>query len=66
MITATVIGIVMLVVVIVMMLGLMSAVISIALMYTGRSKSYDRAAAKIDRANAAPKAKKEKKVKESN
>lgn len=66
MITTLVIGIVMLVVVIIMMLGLVSAVLSIALMYTGRSKSYDRAAAKMDRTNAAPKAKKEKKVKETN
>ena len=51
MITATVIFVLMIIALVIMMMGIMFALISIVLNYTGRSKSYDRAAIKMSKAN---------------
>jgi len=63
MISATVILVLMIVALLIMMLGIVFAFTSIILNYTGRSKSYDRAAIKMSKAND-PKPAKTKKSKE--
>lgn len=63
MISATVILILMIVALLIMMMGIVFAFTSILLNYTGRSKSYDRAAIKMSKAND-PKPAKSKKSKE--
>ena len=63
MISATVILVLMIVALLIMMMGIVFAFISIILNYTGRSKSYDRAAIKMSKAND-PKPAKSKKSKE--
>ncbi|MBQ5685331.1 MAG: hypothetical protein IIV27_06815 [Clostridia bacterium] len=63
MISATVILVLMIVALLIMMLGIVFAFTSIILNYTGRSKSYDRAAIKMSKAND-PKPAKSKKSKE--
>lgn len=63
MITATVIFVLMIVALLIMMMGIVFAFVSIALNYTGRSKSYDRAAIKMSKANE-PKPVKSKKNKD--
>lgn len=64
MISATVVLILMLVALLIMGMGIMLAFGSILLNYTGRSKSYDRAAVKMSKANDPAPAKKSKKSKE--
>lgn len=61
MITATIVFVVMIVAVVIVMVGVVMALTSILLNYTGRSKSYDRAAIKMSKAND-PKPAKTKKV----
>ena len=61
MISATVILVLMIVALLIMMLGIVFAFTSIILNYTGRSKSYDRAAIKMSKANDPKPAKKSKK-----
>lgn len=51
MISATIIFVLMVVALLIMLMGVMFALISIVLNYTGRSKSYDRAAIKMSKAN---------------
>ena len=63
MISATVILVQMIVALLIMMMGIVFAFTSIILNYTGRSKSYDRAAIKMSKAND-PKPAKSKKSKE--
>ncbi len=63
MISATVVLILMIVALFIMMMGIVLAFTSILLNYTGRSKSYDRAAIKMSKAND-PKPAKSKKSKE--
>ena len=63
MISATVILVLMIVALLIMMMGIIFAFTSIILNYTGRSKSYDRAAIKMSKAND-PKPAKSKKSKE--
>ena len=63
MISATVILVLMIVALLIMMMGIIFAFTSIILNYTGRSKSYDRAAIKMSKAND-PKPAKTKKSKE--
>ena len=63
MISATVILVLMIVALLIMMMGIVFAFNSIILNYTGRSKSYDRAAIKMSKAND-PKPAKSKKSKE--
>ncbi|MBQ1663875.1 MAG: hypothetical protein IJO82_04475 [Clostridia bacterium] len=63
MISATVILVLMIVALLIMMMGIVFAFTSIILNYTGRSKSYDRAAIKMSKAND-PKPAKSKKSKE--
>ncbi len=63
MITATVIFVLMIIALVIMLMGVMFAIISIVLNYTGRSKSYDRAAIKMSKAND-PKPAKTKKSKD--
>ena len=64
MITATVIFVLMIIALVIMMMGVTFALVSIILNYTGRSKSYDRAAIKMSKANEPAPAKKSKKTKE--
>ncbi|MBQ6525874.1 MAG: hypothetical protein IJI32_04515 [Clostridia bacterium] len=61
MISATVILVLMIVALLIMMMGIVFAFTSIILNYTGRSKSYDRAAIKMSKANDPKPAKKSKK-----
>ncbi len=63
MISATVILVLMIVALLITMMGVVFAITSILLNYTGRSKSYDRAAIKMSKAND-PKPAKTKKSKE--
>ena len=63
MISATVILVLMIVALLISMMGIVFAFTSIILNYTGRSKSYDRAAIKMSEAND-PKPAKTKKSKE--
>lgn len=63
MISATVVLILMIVALVIMLTGIGMAFASILLNYTGRSKSYDRAAIKMSKAND-PKPAKTKKSKE--
>ena len=63
MISATIILVLMIVALLIMMMGIVFAFTSIILNYTGRSKSYDRAAIKMSKAND-PKPAKSKKSKE--
>lgn len=63
MISATVILVLMIVALLITMMGIVFAITSILLNYTGRSKSYDRAAIKMSKAND-PKPAKTKKSKE--
>ncbi|MBQ3995144.1 MAG: hypothetical protein II639_00635 [Clostridia bacterium] len=63
MISATVILVLMIVALLISMMGIVFAFTSIILNYTGRSKSYDRAAIKMSKAND-PKPAKSKKSKE--
>lgn len=63
MISATVILVLMIVALLISMMGIVFAFTSIILNYTGRSKSYDRAAIKMSKAND-PKPAKTKKSKE--
>ena len=63
MISATVILVLMIVALFITMMGVVFAITSILLNYTGRSKSYDRAAIKMSKAND-PKPAKAKKSKE--
>lgn len=63
MISATVVLILMIVALLISLMGIMFAFLSIILNYTGRSKSYDRAAIKMSKAND-PKPAKTKKSKE--
>ena len=51
MISATVILVLMIVALFITMMGVVFAITSILLNYTGRSKSYDRAAIKMSKAN---------------
>ena len=61
MISATVILVLMIVALFITMMGVVFAITSILLHYTGRSKSYDRAAIKMSKANDPKPAKKSKK-----
>lgn len=61
MISATVVLILMIVALVIMGTGILMAFVSILLNYTGRSKSYDRAAIKMSKANDPKPAKKSKK-----
>ncbi|MBQ1370841.1 MAG: hypothetical protein UHM52_02175 [Acutalibacteraceae bacterium] len=61
MISATVILVLMIVALLISMMGIVFAFTSIILNYTGRSKSYDRAAIKMSKANDPKPAKKSKK-----
>lgn len=61
MISATIVFVLMIVALLIMGLGIMMAFLSIILNYTGRSKSYDRAAIKMSKANDPKPAKKSKK-----
>ncbi len=61
MISATVILVLMIVALFITMMGVVFAITSILLNYTGRSKSYDRAAIKMSKANDPKPAKKSKK-----
>lgn len=61
MISATIVFVLMIVALVIMLLGIVFAFLSIILNYTGRSKSYDRAAIKISKANDPKPAKKSKK-----
>ena len=61
MISATVILVLMIVALLISMMGIVFAFTSIILNYTGRSKSYDRAAIKMSKANDPKPAKKYKK-----
>lgn len=61
MISATVVLILMIVALLISLMGIMFAFLSIILNYTGRSKSYDRAAIKMSKANDPKPAKKSKK-----
>ena len=63
MISATVILVLMIVALLISLMGIVFAFTSIILNYTGRSKSYDRAAIKMSKAND-PKPAKSKKSKE--
>lgn len=63
MISATVVLILMIVALLISLMGIMFAFLSIILNYTGRSRSYDRAAIKMSKAND-PKPAKTKKSKE--
>ena len=63
MISATIVLVLMIVALLISMMGIVFAFISIILNYTGRSKSYDRAAVKMSKAND-PKPAKTKKSKE--
>lgn len=63
MISATVVLVLMIVALLIMLMGVGFALLSIILNYTGRSKSYDRAAIKMSKAND-PKPAKTKKSKE--
>ena len=51
MISATIVFIIMVVAVVIVFTGVIMALVSILLDYTGRSKSYDRAAVKMSKAN---------------
>ncbi len=61
MISATIVLVLMIVALLISMMGIVFAFISIILNYTGRSKSYDRAAIKMSKANDPKPAKKSKK-----
>ena len=61
MISATVVLILMIVALLISLMGIVFAFTSIILNYTGRSKSYDRAAIKMSKANDPKPAKKSKK-----
>ncbi|MBQ8062438.1 MAG: hypothetical protein IJ714_05805 [Bacteroidales bacterium] len=61
MISATIVFVLMIIALLIMGLGIMMAFLSIILNYTGRSKSYDRAAIKMSKANDPKPAKKSKK-----
>ena len=61
MISATVILVLMIVALLISLMGIVFAFTSIILNYTGRSKSYDRAAIKMSKANDPKPAKKSKK-----
>ena len=63
MISATIVLVLMIVALVIILLGIVFAFTSILLNYTGRSKSYDRAAVKMPKAND-PKPAKAKKSKE--
>lgn len=63
MISATIVLVLMIVALLISMMGVVFAFTSIILNYTGRSKSYDRAAIKMSKAND-PKPAKAKKSKE--
>ena len=63
MISATIVLVLMIVALLISMMGVVFALTSIILNYTGRSKSYDRAAVKMSKAND-PKPAKTKKSKE--
>ena len=63
MISATIVLVLMIVALLISMMGVVFAFTSIILNYTGRSKSYDRAAVKMSKAND-PKPAKTKKSKE--
>lgn len=58
MISATVVLVLMIVAFVIALMGVVFAMVSILLMYTGRSKSYDRAAIKMSKANETKPAKK--------
>lgn len=61
MISATIVFVLMIVALVIMLMGVVFALLSIILNYTGRSKSYDRAAIKMSKANDPKPAKKSKK-----
>ncbi len=61
MISATIVFVLMIVALLISMMGIVFAFTSIILNYTGRSKSYDRAAIKMSKANDPKPAKKSKK-----
>ncbi|MBQ8925925.1 MAG: hypothetical protein IJ051_06685 [Clostridia bacterium] len=61
MISATIVLVLMIVALLISLMGIMFAFLSIILNYTGRSKSYDRAAIKMSKANDPKPAKKSKK-----
>lgn len=61
MISATIVLVLMIVALLISMMGVVFALTSIILNYTGRSKSYDRAAIKMSKANDPKPAKKSKK-----
>lgn len=61
MISATIVLVLMIVALLISMMGVVFAFTSIILNYTGRSKSYDRAAIKMSKANDPKPAKKSKK-----
>lgn len=61
MISATIVLVLMIVALLISLLGIVFAFTSIILNYTGRSKSYDRAAIKMSKANDPKPAKKSKK-----
>jgi flagellar basal body-associated protein FliL len=61
MISATIVLVLMIVALLISMMGIVFAFTSIILNYTGRSKSYDRAAIKMSKANDPKPAKKSKK-----
>ena len=54
MISATIVLVLMIVALLISLMGIMFAFLSIILNYTGRSKSYDRAAIKMSKANTRP------------
>ena len=60
MISATIVLVLMIVALLISMMGIVFAFTSIILNYTGRSKSYDRAAIKMSKANDPKPAKKSK------
>ncbi|MDD6807248.1 MAG: hypothetical protein PUD72_02195 [Oscillospiraceae bacterium] len=60
MLTTGIILIVAVIVLVVMLTGLMSAMLSIIIMYTGKGATYDRAGKKMAKAKKAPKQKKRK------
>ncbi len=61
MISATIVLVLMIIALLISMMGIVFAFTSIILNYTGRSKSYDRAAIKMSKANDPKPAKKSKK-----
>lgn len=61
MISATIVLVLMIVALLISLMGIVFAFTSIILNYTGRSKSYDRAAIKMSKANDPKPAKKSKK-----